>query len=99
MTTELFYNLLKLIMAFISTILTPIDNIILTFMPNVSIAFTKVGFLLDYISSGLGWVISLTGIPSDTLSLIFLFYTFKLTAPFVMYCFKIGIRWYHYLKL
>lgn len=99
MTTELFYNLVKLIMAFISTILTPLDNLILQFLPSVSNAFTRVGFLLDYILDGVGWAISLSGIPPETLSLIGFYFTFKLTAPFVIYCFKLGIKWYHYLKV
>lgn len=90
--------LINFIISFISLILTPIDNIILSLLPDLSNAFTGIGNYFSIISSSIGWAVSLTGLSSATISLIIIYYTFKLTAPMFFYLIKLAISWYNKLK-
>lgn len=93
------YGIINLIIGFIALLLTPIDNLILSFLPDLSNAFTSIGSYLNVISQGLGWAISLTGLSSTALSLIVSYYVFKLTAPIGFYLIKLAIAWYNKLKV
>lgn len=97
--TDLFSGLISLVIGFIQLLLIPIDNLILSVLPDLSNAFTGIGVLFNYIASSLSWVVSLTGLSSATLSLIVAYYTFKLTAPMLFYLIKLAIAWYNKLKL
>lgn len=90
--------IVNFIVGFISLILTPIDNLILSLLPDLSNAFTGIGSYLNIIGSSIGWAISLTGLSSASISLIIVYYTFKLTAPMFFYLIKLAISWYNKLK-
>ena len=98
MIQEIIIAVVNFIVGFISLILTPIDNLILTFLPDLSNAFTAIGNFLVLISSYVGWAVSLSGLSSATLSLIVAYYTFKLTAPISFYLIKLAVAWYNKLK-
>lgn len=90
--------IVNFIVSFISLLLAPIDNLILSVLPDLSNAFTAIGSYLSIIANGIGWAISLTGLSSSAISLIILYYTFKLTAPMLFYLIKLAIAWYNKLK-
>lgn len=96
--SNLLYGLINLIIGFISLILTPIDNLILSFLPDLSNAFTSIGSYLSLIGSSIGWAISLSGLSSSAISLIIMYYVFKLTAPISFYLIKLAVAWYNKLK-
>ena len=81
MINSILKGIISLIIGLVSLILTPIDNLILTALPNLSNALTAVGNFLNLISNGIGWAVSLTGLSNEALSLIVMYCTFKLTAP------------------
>lgn len=94
----LFYSFVNLIIGFISLILKPIDMLILSVFPDLSQLLTYIGELLELISSGLGWVISLTGLSYTAINLVVLYYTFSITISLTMYTIKLAVKWYNYLK-
>lgn len=98
MINALLTGIFKLIIGLVSIILTPIDALITSALPSLDSALTAVANFFNYIGSSIGWVISLTGLSSETLSLIVLYFTFKLTAPMLFYMIKLAISWYNKLK-
>ena len=98
MINAILKGIISLIIGLVSLILTPIDNLILTALPNLSNALTAVGNFLNLISNGIGWAVSLTGLSNEALSLIVMYFTFKLTAPMLFYMIKVALSWYNKLK-
>lgn len=92
-------GIINFIVGFISLLLVPIDNLILSLLPDLSHALTAIGSYLNIISQGLGWAISLSGLSSATISLIVTYYVFKLTAPICFYLIKLAVAWYNKLKV
>lgn len=98
MINKILLGIIKLIISLVTLILTPIDNLIQTAVPDLSSAFTAIGNFLNVISSGLGWAISLTGLSSSAISLLVSYYVFTLTAPLLFYMIKLALSWYNRLK-
>lgn len=98
MINSILKGIISLIIGLVSLILTPIDNLILTALPDLSNALTAVGNFLNLISNGIGWAVSLTGLSNEALSLIVMYFTFKLTAPMLFYMIKLALSWYNKLK-
>ena len=98
MINAILKGIISLIIGLVSLILTPIDNLILTALPNLSNALTAIGNFLNLISNGIGWAVSLSGLSNEALSLIVMYFTFKLTAPMLFYMIKLALSWYNKLK-
>lgn len=98
MINSILMGIIQLIVGLISYILTPIDNLITSALPDLSNALTSIGSFLTIATSCIGWVISLFGLSSDVISLIVLYFGFKLTAPLLFYFIKLALSWYNRLK-
>lgn len=98
MINAILKGIISLIVGLVSVILTPIDSLITSALPSLSNALTAVATFFTYVGSSLGWVISLTGLSSETLSLIVAYFTFKLTAPMLFYMIKLALAWYNKIK-
>lgn len=98
MINAILKGIISLIVGLVNLILSPIDALILSALPDLSNALTAVGNFFTFISQGIGWVVSLTGLSNETLSLIVLYFTFKLTAPMFFYMIKLALSWYNKLK-
>lgn len=98
MINKILTGIMKLIISLVSLLLKPIDLLISSALPNLSSAISAIGSFLDLIKQCLGWAISVTGLSSECLSLIVLFFTFKLTLPLAIYTVKLAIKWYDKLK-
>lgn len=98
MINKILMGIFKLIISLVSLILSPIDALITNALPSLDNALTAVASFFTYIGSSIGWAISLTGLSSETLSLIVLYFTFKLTAPMLFYMIKLALSWYNKLK-
>lgn len=96
---DMLLAIVKFIVSFINILLYPVDMIIQNFLPDLSNIFTAIGNYLSIIASSIGWVISLSGLSSGTISLVILYYIFKLSAPLVFYFIKMAVQWYDKLKL
>ncbi len=98
MINALLKGIMSLIIGLVSTILKPIDLLIVSVLPDLSSALTAVGNLFNFASQYVGFAISATGLSNETLSLIVLYFTFKLTAPLMVSTVKSAIKWYDKLK-
>lgn len=98
MINAILTGIFKLIIGLVSIILSPIDLLITNALPSLDNALAAVANFFTYIGSSIGWVISLTGLSSETLSLLVLYFTFKLTAPMLFYMIKLALSWYNKLK-
>ena len=98
MINKILMGIIKLIVSLVSLILAPIDNLIQSALPDLSNALTAVGNFFNLISDVIGWVVSATGLSNETLSLIVMYFTFKLTAPMFFYMIKLALSWYNKLK-
>lgn len=98
MINALLKGIMSLIITLVSVILAPIDLAIQSVLPDLSNALSSVGNLFNLIGQSIGWGISVLGLSSETISLIVLYFTFKLTAPMLFYMIKLAITWYNKLK-
>ena len=98
MINALLKGIMSLIIGLVSTILKPIDLIIVAVLPDLSGALTAVANLFNFASQYVGFAVSAIGLSNETLSLIVLYYTFKLTAPLMVSTVKTAIKWYDKLK-
>lgn len=98
MINAILNGILNLIISLVNVLLAPIDLAIEALLPDLNSAFNAIGSFFSYISQGLGWAISSSCLSSETLSLIVLYFTFKLTAPMGFYLIKLALSWYNRLK-
>lgn len=98
MINKILMGIIKLIISLVSLILAPIDLLIQNALPDLSNALTAVGNFFNLIGQSIGWGISALGLSNETLSLIVLYFTFKLTAPMLFYMIKLALKWYDKLK-
>ncbi len=92
-------GIISLVISLVSILLYPIDALIDSLLPSLSNMISAVGTFLSICTSSIGWVLSCVGINGNIISLIVIFYTFKLTAPLLVYTIKLAIKWYDKLKL
>lgn len=98
MINAILKGIMSLIISLVQVLLYPIDALIGTLLPSLSDALDGVSAFFNFIGTSLGWVISLLGLSSETLSLIVLYYGFILTAPILFYLIKLALSWYDKLK-
>lgn len=98
MIGKILTGIMNLIISLVSVLLTPIDLLIENALPGLDSAFSAIASIFIYASQGIGWAISLTGISSEAISLIILYYTFKLTVPLTVSTIKLALKWYNILK-
>lgn len=90
-------GIFKLIISLVGVLLAPIDALISNYLPGLSSAISSVGSFLSVCTQSIGWVLSCFGLSSNCISLIIVYFTFKLTVPLLIYVFKLAIKWYHML--
>ena len=98
MINKLLMGIIKLIISLVSVLMTPIDLLIESLLPDLASALTAVGNFFSLISQSIGWCVSILGLSNETLSLIVMYFTFKLTAPMGFYMIKLALSWYNRLK-
>lgn len=97
MINAILKGIFSLITDLVGVLLSPIDSIISSALPGLQSALNAIGQFLTLITSALGWVLSVFGLPNECLSLIVLYFTFKLTVPLTIYAIKLAVKWYHML--
>lgn len=98
MINAILKGIMSLIISLVQILLYPIDTLIGTLLPSLTNALNGVSALFNYIGTAIGWVVSLTGLSSETISLIIAYYGFILTAPLLFYLIKLALSWYDKLK-
>lgn len=98
MINAILKGIFSLVTSLVGVLLSPIDAIIANALPSLQVGLNAIGSFLTLITSSIGWVLSVFGLSSECLSLIVLYYTFKLTVPLTIYTIKLAIRWYDKIK-
>lgn len=98
MINALLTGIMNLIMTLVSVLLTPIDLAIKAALPDLSSAISAVGSYFQLALQNIGFIISLTGLSSTAISILILYYTFKLTVPLTFSTIKLAIKWYDKIK-
>ncbi len=98
MINAILTGLMNLIIGLVSVLLSPIDIAIKAALPDLSSAISSVGTYFQLALENIGFVISMTGLSSTAISIIILYYTFKLTFPLTVATIKLAIKWYDKLK-
>lgn len=92
-------GIFKIIISLTSALLTPIDALIENLLPDLSSAINAVGQFFNLASNTLGFCVSCLGLSSTAINILILYFTFKLSAPLVVYAIKLAIKWYNALKV
>lgn len=98
MINAILKGIFSLVVGLVNLLLSPIDNLIASALPSLQTAINGIGQFFGYITTAIGWVLSCFGLSSDCISLIVLYFTFKLTVPLVISTIKLAIRWYDKIK-
>lgn len=98
MINAILKGIFKLVISLVNLLLTPIDALITSALPNLASGIAAVSSFLTLCTQSIGWVLSVFAIPPGALSLLVLYYAFKLTLPLVVYTVKLAIRWYDKIK-
>ena len=98
MINAILTGFMNLIIGLVSVLLSPIDLAIKTALPDLSSAISSVGAYFQLALQNIGFVVSMTGLSSTAISIIILYYTFKLTFPLTVSTIKLAIKWYDKLK-
>ena len=98
MINAILKGIMSMVVGLVSLITVPIDAVIATALPDLSNALNAIGELFTLASNSIGFAISLLGISNETLSLIVLYFTFKLTVPLMISTVKGAIKWYDKIK-
>lgn len=99
MINAILTGVFNVIISLVSVILSPIDNLIVSYLPDLANGISAIGQLFATIGTSIGWAISLTGISSECIALIVTYYVFKLTVPMFFYLIKLALAWYNKLKI
>lgn len=98
MINAILKGIMSLIIGLVSVLLAPIDLAISAALPDLSSAISAVGSYFALALQDIGFAISVTGLSSTAISIIVLYYTFKLTLPVTFYLVKLAIKWYDKIK-
>lgn len=97
MINALLNGLLSFISSLISVVLSPIDQIIVAYFPDVSNALSSVTAFFNVVGSVLGWIIDLSCIPSSVISIVVATLFFRYTLRYLVYGIKLALNWYRKL--
>lgn len=99
MIKKIISGIFKLIIGLVQVLLAPIDALISSALPDLAAGINAVYSFLSLCMTSIGWVLSVFAIPPGALSLLVLYYGFKLTVPIAISTVKLAIRWYDKLKI
>lgn len=99
MINAILKGIMSLVIGLVNVVLAPIDALISAALPDLSNALTAVASLFNLVSQYIGFAISMLGLSNETLSLIVMYWVFKLTVPLTVSAVKTAIRWYDKLKI
>lgn len=98
MINAILTGIMNLIIGLVSVLLSPIDLAIKAALPDLASAISAVGSYFQLALQNIGFAISITGLSSTAISIIILYYTFKLTVPLTFATIKLAIKWYDKIK-
>lgn len=98
MINAILSGIMSLIIGLVNVLLAPIDLAVKAALPDLSSAISAVGSYFQLALDNVGFAVSLSGLSSTAISILVLYYTFKLTLPITFATIKLAIKWYDKLK-
>jgi len=92
-------GIFSIIIGLVNILLTPIDALISSALPDLSDGLDMVSQFFSWVSGVIPWSVSWFGLNSTVLNLFVGYITFELTAPLVISTIKLAIKWYDKLKV
>ena len=99
MINAILKGILTLLTSLLSIFLTPINNLIANYLPDVSNGLTKVAQFFTMCTGKIGWVLDSLLIEPETISLLVTILIIKLTLPYLISAIKSIVKWWKALKL
>lgn len=96
--TALITGLFQLLIGVVSLILTPINALIINYLPSVDTALGSVNSLLSMVADSFKYAVSWTLLSPLALQLIVLYYGFTLVFPLSLYFIKLIVKWVSKIK-
>lgn len=98
MINKLLLGIIKLITSIVSVLLTPINSLVTAIIPDLTKYFNIIENLFEYMFQYVDWFIDALMINSDTISLVIICITARLTIPVAISTTKLAVKWYNQLK-
>lgn len=99
MINAILKGIIKFITSLIGIFLLPINTLINNAFPNFANLLDTVSSFFHLVIQYFGYILDMLCIDSNTISFLILFWTFKLTIPYLVYLVKLIVQWYDKLKL
>lgn len=99
MINAILKGVFKIVTKFINILLSPINALIVSFLPGFNDMLSYVTQFFTTASQYVGFITDSLFIDSNVLSFLILYWTFKLTFPLAVYSIKLVVKWYNSLKL
>ena len=90
-----FFNI---VIGLVTTLLTPIDNLINSVVPQFTDVLTLFANFLNYILGFIPWVLSWFHIPNFTLAFVIYYLIGKITISMTIHHIKLALAWWRTLK-
>lgn len=99
MINAILTGIFKIITKLILLILSPINALITSMLPNFSNMLSSVGQFFTTGATYFGYIVDSLFLNSEVVSFLILYWTFKLTFPLAVNLIKLVIKWYDKLKV
>lgn len=98
MINALLTGIFNLIIGLVNALLSPIDALIEQFIPDLATGLSYISNFFNYIGNFISYILSWFHLPTQFITLIVAYWTFKLTVPLLVHTVKLAISWYDKLK-
>lgn len=99
MISDLLQNILLLIATGLNFLLSPIDNLISTYVPQLDTALTYISAFFSHLIMHVPIVCSFTGLTDEILSIIIVGFLAPTLISIIAFPIKLGIKWFNMLKI
>lgn len=97
MVNKLLKGIFKVVIGLVSTILSPIETLIDTYVPQLNDVFGLFGNFLNSVSNFIFWVLSWFHIPQFLFTAVILIVIAKLTIGKLVHVVKLALAWWRTL--
>lgn len=99
MINAILTGIFNLIIGLVDTILSPINSVIESALPQLSSAISSIGQMFAVVNQSVAFVIDMSGLSDSAIDLIIAYYVFILTIPLAFSSVKLALKWYNNLKI
>lgn len=94
---DTYLNMFEFIIGFLirllDILLAPINFLIVTYIPSLDNALSYIAQYFNYADTYIGWILSATGFPTLSITLLASYFFFKFSISLGVYSFKTLLKW------